>query len=107
MPEKTYIISLSDIDQMVIRQDRSGHIMLEFSVQLEILVNGHWRKAMRFDSSHGQPHRHVFYPDDNEYKEVMIPQDNNIAFTEAQHIIVKSFMSIHERYITYLERMVQ
>ncbi len=107
MPEKKYIISLSDVDKMVIRQDRSGHIILEFSVQLEILVDGHWRKAMRFDSSHDQPHRHVFYPDGNEYKEAMVAQDNNTAFTEAQHIVAESFMSIHERYITYLERMVQ
>ncbi len=107
MSEKRYIIPLSDVDQMVIRQDRSGHTILEFSVQLEILVNGHWRKAMRFDSSHDQPHRHVFYPDSKEYKEAMTIQDNNGAFTEAQRIIVESFEAIHERYITYMERMVE
>lgn len=62
---------------------------------------------MRFDSSHVQPHRHVFYPDGNEYKEVMTTQDNNTAFTEAQRIVAESFRAIHERYVAYLERMVQ
>lgn len=62
---------------------------------------------MRFDSSHGQPYRHVFYPDGKEYKEVIITQDNNTAFTEAQRIIAESFTSIHERYTTYLWRMVE
>lgn len=42
MPEKRYILSLSDVDQMVVRQDRSGRTILDFSVQLEVLVNGHW-----------------------------------------------------------------
>ena len=107
MPEKRYIIPLSDVDQMVIRQDRSGHAILEFSVQLEVLVNGHWRKAMRFDSSHAQPHRHVFYPDGKEYREAMTIQDNNGAFTEAQRVVTESFRTIHERYITYMERMVE
>jgi len=106
MPEKRYIVLLSDVDRMVIRQDRSGHSVSDFSVQLEVLVNGRWRKAMRFDSSHGRAHRHVFYPDGKEYKEIMPAQDNNLAFTEAQRAVNATFRSIHERYVTYLSRMV-
>jgi hypothetical protein len=106
MPEKKYIVPLSDVDRMVIRQDRSGHSIISFSVQLEILVNGRWRKAMRFDSKHDQPHRHVFYPDGREYKEAMVTQDNNVAFTESQRIVAASFQLVHDRYIIYLEGVV-
>lgn len=105
MPEKRYIIPLSDIDRMIIRQDRIGHDVVAFSVQLELLVKSRWRKAMRFDSAHGIPHRHVFLPNGQEYKENMAATDNNDAFTQAQTIVKKSFQEIHERYTLFLERM--
>lgn len=105
MPEKRYTVPLSDADRMIIRQDRTGHQILTFSVQLEVLLNSRWRKAMRFDSADGHPHRHVFYPDGREYRENMAAEDNNEAFTQAQAIVKKSFQEIHERYKLVLERM--
>lgn len=105
MPEKRYIFQLTDVDRMIVRQDRAGHEVLAFSVQLEVLVNSRWRKAMRFDSADGHPHRHVFYPDGKEYRENMAAEDNNEAFTQAQAIVKNSFQEIHERYKLILERM--
>lgn len=105
MPEKHYIIPLSDADRMIIRQDRTGRKILAFSVQLEVLINSRWRKAMRFDSADGYPHRHVFYPDGREYRENMTAKNNNEAFTQAQAIVKKSFQEIHERYKLVLERV--
>lgn len=105
MPEKRYIIPLSDVDRMIVRQDRAGYTVQEFSVQLEVLINGHWRVAMRFDSAHGRPHRHIFYPNGHKYREFMAAEDNNEAFTQAQAIVKKSFQEIHERYKLVLERM--
>lgn len=105
MPEKLYIISLSDVDRMVVRQDRSGRSILSFSVQVEVLINGRWRRAMRFDSSHGHPHRHVYYPDGRIYREEMAAESNNEAFTQAQLIVKKSFQEIRGRYTLVLERM--
>lgn len=90
---------------MIIRQDRAGHEIKAFSVQLEVLINGHWRVAMRFDSAHGRPHKHVFYPNGFKYKEFMASNDNNEAFTQAQTVLKKSFQEIHERYRIVLERM--
>jgi hypothetical protein len=95
MPEKRYIIPLSEVDRMIVRQDRVGNDILAFSVQLEVLLNGRWRKAMRFDSSDGHPHRHVFYPNGKEYRENMATNDNNEAFTQAQTIMKNSFQEIH------------
>ncbi len=90
---------------MIVRQDRVGRQIQSFSVQLEVLIKGRWRKAMRFDSADDQPHRHVFYPGKKEYRESMAAKDNNAAFTQAQVIVRKSFQEIHERYKLILERM--
>ncbi len=105
MPERRYAFLLSDVDRMIVRQDRDGYEIIEFSVQLEVLVNGRWRVAVRFDSAHGRPHKHVFYPNGFKYREFMAAEDNNEAFTQAQAIIKKSFQEIHERYKIVLERM--
>jgi hypothetical protein len=98
MPDKRYIIMLSDNVRMVVRQDRVGNTILHFSVQLDVLLTGRWRKAMRFDSAHGRPHRHVFYPGGTEYREFMPATNNNEAFTQAQIILKQSFQEIYERY---------
>lgn len=90
---------------MTVRQDRVGYKVLSFSVRLEVLINSRWRKAMRFDSADGHPHRHVFYPDGEEYRENMSANDNNGAFTQAQVFVRKSFQQTHERYKLLLERM--
>lgn len=105
MSEKRYVIPLSDVDRMIIRQDRVGHTIRDFSVQLDLLINGRWRVAIRFDSAHGRPHRHIFYPNGFKYREFMANEDNNEAFTQAQAIVKKSFQEIHERYKIVLERM--
>ena len=107
MPEKLYRRYFTDIVRLVVHQDISGPTVLSFSLQIELLLDGRWRKVVRFDSAHGQPHRHVFYPDGKEYKEVMTAQDNNQALTEAGKILAESFESICERYVEYKERMVK
>ncbi|HSW99471.1 MAG TPA: hypothetical protein VLH38_00365 [Patescibacteria group bacterium] len=78
MPEKLYRKYFTDIVRVVVHQDISGPTVLSFSLQLELLLDGRWRKIVRFDSAHGQPHRHVFYPDGKEYREAMIMQESGI-----------------------------
>jgi hypothetical protein len=68
---------------------------------------GHWHKTIRFDSSHGEPHQHTFYPDGIEHKEFMVAADNAKAFTEAQTRIKVSFQEINGRYRKIAERMVK
>jgi hypothetical protein len=98
---------LTDTARVAVHQDISGPDVVAFSLQLELLLDGRWRKVVRFDSAHGQPHRHVFYPDGREYREAMSLQNNNLAFTEAGKILAESFQGYCERYIAYRERMIQ
>lgn len=106
MPEKQYIHPLSEVARMAVRHDSVGRDILAFSVQLEVLIAGRWRKAVRYDSAHGQPHKHVFYPDGSEYMEVMEKDDNNDAYTLAQQQVKVSFQAVYERYKAKFERMV-
>ena len=107
MPEKRYIIPLSDVDRMIVRQDINAGNVIAFSVQLEVFLNGRWHKVIRFDSAHGDPHRHTFYPDGSEYKESMRTVHNNVALTQAQSIVRSYFVQFREGYKTFLERMLE
>lgn len=107
MPDKRYIIMLSEVDRLIVRQHTRGREVLQFSVQHEVLVASRWRKAVRFDSAHNTPHRHVFYPDGSEYKEFMTAGDNNIALTQALTWAKNYFRQVHERYRAMFERMVK
>lgn len=99
---KVYTNLLTDKDRIKVRQVTSGHDVIDFSVQYEALIESRWRKIARYDSAHGQPHRHVYRPNDKEYKHPMNEQDNNLAFTEAQTVIKRNFMALKERYIIAL-----
>jgi hypothetical protein len=101
---KTYTISLTDADRIIVRQVRNGYNISTFSVQYEALIYSRWHKITRYDSAHGHPHRHVYYPNRKEYKHPMSTADNNHAFTEAQLVIKKNFMSMKSRYILLIDR---
>ena len=97
---REYTNPLSDVDRVKIRQVRDGHYILEFSVQYEALIKSRWRKITRFDNAHGSyPHRHVYYPHNQEYKHTMNTPNSNDAFTEAQLFIKHNFMRMKESYI--------
>jgi hypothetical protein len=106
MPEQArdYTIVLTDTDRIKVRQVRNGRRVVNFSVQYETLIRGHWRRVTRFDNAHGYAHRHVYYPHQPEYKQAMNTHDINTAFTEAQAIIKRRFPRLRESYILLLER---
>lgn len=64
-------------------------------------------RIVRFDSAHGQPHKRLFYPDGQDYREPMVAQDNNEALTAANKMLEKTYKAICERYLEYKERMVK
>ena len=100
---REWTTSLTDLDRIKIRMIRDQHAIIEFSAQYEILYAGHWRKVTRYDNAHGYPHRHVHYPYNEEYRQIMHVIDNNEAFTEAVTVIKNNFMKFRENYILRLE----
>lgn len=69
-------------------------------------IDGQWCRAMRFDSSHGQPHKHSFYPDGTERRDMMGIADNNQAFTEAQAATRRIFWEVHSQYLRFMRRVI-
>jgi hypothetical protein len=99
-----YTTTLSDIDRLKVRQHQDGRHIIEFSVQYEALIDGRWRKIVRYDSCHGGPHRHVFNADRKEYRHAVVANNNNEAFTEALLVIKKNFPLIKENYLITKQR---
>lgn len=103
---KAWTIQLSDIDRIKVRLEKNGRTVVEFSVQYQALIRGHWRRITGYDNSHGSvPHRHVYYPNQPEYRQIMIVKDNNEAFTEALAVLKNNFMKIKENYILLIENV--
>jgi hypothetical protein len=46
-----------------------GSQIVEFRIQLEILVAGVWYAVVRYDTAHGRPHRDLLRPSGRETKE--------------------------------------
>jgi O-succinylbenzoate synthase len=48
---------------------RSG--VVSFVVQLEVRLKGRWRPVIRYDSAHGQAHRHVYRAQEKSTREAL------------------------------------
>ena len=64
MSEKEFLIYL---DEMQENRYRYWHLwvqgeIVEFRIQYEAFIAGHWHPIVRYDSAHGQPHRDVLHP---------------------------------------------
>lgn len=103
--EKRFKHFITDADRVTTRIVKDKNSILVFSVRYHALIKGKWRLITAFDNSHSSiPHRHVYYPDQPEYKYTMIKPDPNEALTEAQFTIKKNFQEMRERYILLLEK---
>lgn len=101
--EKTYTRFLSEVDRVKVYRLKYKGTIVRFSVQHEVLVAGRWRKVVRYDDKHDQPHRHTFYPDGSEYRQKMEEIDSTTAFTVANDLVKKNFVQVRERYILLLD----
>lgn len=43
--------------------------IVEFRIQLEILVDEEWYPVVRYDTSHGSPHRDILHPNGEQTKD--------------------------------------
>jgi hypothetical protein len=73
-------------------KDRRRHLhitekgsVLEFTVQYETKLKGHWIPVIRYDTAHGYAHQHVFHAGGRDEKELMEIEDYNEALTIAEN----------------------
>ncbi|MCQ3935818.1 MAG: hypothetical protein DPW18_02105 [Chloroflexi bacterium] len=46
-----------------------GSRIVEFRIQLEIMIAGIWYPVVRYDTAHGKPHRDILHPNGRQTKE--------------------------------------
>ena len=97
--EKLYFNFLTDEDRIANRLVMLAGTVIEFSVQYDGLINARWRSVTRFDSKHGQPHRHIFQLNGKKYRIAFPYQDLSEAFTQARETIKINFLSMKENYL--------
>lgn len=101
---RSYIILLGKSDRVVVRLVTDAGLVLEFSVQQEVVIEGRWHKIIRYDNAHRQAHRHVYYPHAVQYIQNLQPLDNNQALTQAIEATKKHFLRRRESYILLMNR---
>jgi hypothetical protein len=72
MAEREFLIYL-DLEHRMCRY-RHHHVskgkkIVEFRIQLEILVNENWHPIVRYDTAHGKAHRDILHPNDKQTKD--------------------------------------
>lgn len=65
-----------------------GGIVMKMTVQLEILHDGNWKPARRYDDAHGSPHLDVLDREGNEYGKVWL----DISRNEAVTLVLRNFV---------------
>jgi hypothetical protein len=93
MSEKEFLIYL---DEMQENRDRYWHRwiqgeIVEFRIQYEAFIAGHWHPVVRYDSTHGQPHRDVLHPSGPEMKEWYRGYRNGEVLSIGQRDIVANW----------------
>lgn len=93
-----YIRLLTFEDKVRIHFSKNRGKISKFIVQYYTKVEKRWRTVMRIDNCHGYPHKHTYHLRKSEFV-LLLSQDNNVAFTEAQNFIKNNFKKIKENFL--------
>lgn len=102
MGEREFIIYL-DPETRLCRY-RHYHVsqgiqIVEFRIQLEIMVAGYWYAVVRYDTAHGRPHRDILRPNGSQIKEWLDGDSIAEALTFGQKDIMKNWTVYRDRFL--------
>ena len=100
MGEKSFLIYLGDSDSDRCRMDcvtERGKVGI-FRVQYEALIQEKWLPIVRYDTSHGYPHRDLLHPDRPEEKTPYLKRSNAEVLTLGQEDIRRNWQAYRARY---------
>lgn len=104
MPETDFLV-FYDVDSRV----RHYHLtvrgkVIEFVLQLEVLMEGKWYPVIRYDTSHGYAHRDVIHPNGSVSKTPLFVYDYNEALSFAEGDIKSNWELYKERFLREAKR---
>lgn len=101
MAEREFLIYL-DPESRVCRY-RHHHVskgkkIIEFRIQLEILVDEDWYPVVRYDTAHGKAHRDILDPDGKQMKDWFEGYSVEEVLTIGQKDILENWRTYRERF---------
>ena len=76
-----------------------GQKIVEFHIQLEIIVAGIWYAVVRYDTTHARPHRDILHPNGSQTKEWLNGYSTSGALTFGQRDIMKNWQMYRSRFL--------
>jgi len=99
VPEKEFIKLLGDLgtDRLRVRLYTERGQLTSIVVQYEALVKGKWAAIVRYDTSHGYPHRDVLHPSGAKDK-------YSLSFPDLKAFLQYAEQDLKDRWEWYKER---
>jgi hypothetical protein len=106
MSEKEFLIYLDEAQE---NRYRYWHVweqdaIVEFRIQYESIIEGHWHPVVRYDSAHGRPHRDILHPNAPETKDWYPGYRNADVLSIGQRDIVANWPGYRVKYERELYR---
>ena len=98
MAEKRYLLPVWTDTRIRHYHRTKGRRIVEFSVQLEVEVQGTWREVIRYDTAHGLAHIDRFTVRGKRTKE-WLRLDYNQALTRAERDLKQNWLTYRERFL--------
>jgi hypothetical protein len=101
MPEREFLIYLDPEDRAC--RYRHYHVskgkkIIEFRIQLEILVDDDWYPIVRYDTAHGKAHRDILHPNSRQTKDWFEGYSVEEVLTIGQKDILENWHIYRERF---------
>ncbi len=107
MPEREFLIYL-DPETRLCRYRHyhvsKGKEIVEFRIQLEILVDEEWHSIVRYDTAHGKAHRDILHPNDKQIKDWFEGYSVEEVLTIGQKDIMENWNTYREQFIKEMKK---
>ncbi|HEY84852.1 MAG TPA: hypothetical protein G4N96_07050 [Chloroflexi bacterium] len=106
MSETQFIVYLDEAQR---NRYRHWHIwrfgeITGFLIQYEAFINEQWYPVVRYDATHGQPHRDVLHPDGSQSKEMYSYYNNAEVVTIGKQDIFRNWQQYRASFEREMER---
>ncbi len=78
--------------------------IVEFRIQLEILVDNEWHPVVRYDTAHGKPHRDILTPGGEQSKNWFEGYSIAEVLTIGQKDIMDNWLVYRDRFVKELKK---
>lgn len=81
-----------------------GKEIVEFRIQLEVLVSGEWYPVVRYDTAHGKPHRDILRPNGDQTKDWFEGYSVTDVLTIGQKDIMENWTTYRDRFMKEMKK---